>query len=92
MTGRGECSQKQFFKLKYLFRVSVMHNYKKTPHMVQNTQDKKGVPPITCFCPLLLYSTEKATVRLAIMQTLPVESLTSNEEEACKKPARVTGS
>lgn len=49
-------------------------------------RDKQRATPITCFCPLLLYSTEKAAVRLAIMQTLPDESFTSNEEETCKKP------
>lgn len=41
---------------------------------------------LTCFYPSFLYSTEKATVKSAIMQTLPLESFTSNEEEACKKP------
>lgn len=48
--------------------------------------NSKILTALTSFCPLFLYSTEKATVKSAIMQTLPLESFTSNEEEACKKP------
>lgn len=46
----------------------------------------KILSALTSFFPLILYSTEKATVKSAIMQTLPLGSFTSNEEEACKKP------
>lgn len=49
----------------------------------------KILTALTSFCSLILYSTENATVKSAIMQTLPLESFTSNEEEACKKPEKI---